>query len=242
MIYADVSRSPPARVGSSFTLVLAVVTFNVTVGNELPKLNYLTLMDWLVCFYYLLHSVSISLCRCLSLPISVSTSYVSVCLYQSVYVPYHFFLSLSVGLPLGCACACVCCMCLCRGSSLIRYVITCFLFAFLSVVEYAAVNHFCYKPDAHSKVIGRHIDYFFKYSAGPLWILVVALFFLQHQLTQIIMFVLASIWLVAGAVLIANDVYKATKDFPRCIRLRATLSRVRSRTTPTYHPHTYTLT
>lgn len=44
------NRSPPARVGSSFTLVLAVVTFNVTVGNELPKLNYLTLMDWYVAF------------------------------------------------------------------------------------------------------------------------------------------------------------------------------------------------
>ncbi len=41
-------RSPPARVGSSFTLVLAVVTFNVTIGGDLPKLNYLTLIDWYV--------------------------------------------------------------------------------------------------------------------------------------------------------------------------------------------------
>eukprot|EP00048_Salpingoeca_helianthica_P016128 m.230595 g.230595 ORF g.230595 m.230595 type:complete len:429 (-) comp18088_c0_seq1:56-1342(-) len=139
--------SPPARVGSSFTLVLAVVTFNVTVGNELPKLNYLTLMDW--------------------------------------------------------------------------YVITCFLFAFLSVVEYAAVNHFMYKPSTDAKAIGRRIDYFFKYSAGPLWILVVALFFLQHQLTQIIMYSFASVWLAAGSLLIGSDVYKAVRDRPTCVRIRS---------------------
>ena len=108
-----------------------------------------------------------------------------------------------------------------------RYVITCFLFAFLSVVEYAAVNHFMYKPNPESKVIGRHIDYFFKYSAGPLWILVVALFFLQHQLTQIIMYVFASIWLFAGSIIIMNDVYKATKNRPGCIRLRNVLFTVR---------------
>ena len=101
-----------------------------------------------------------------------------------------------------------------------RYVITCFLFAFLSVVEYAAVNHFVYKPTPEAKIIGRNIDYFFKYSAGPLWILVVALFFLQHELTQIIMYIFASIWLFSGSVFIGIDIYKATRSSPRCIRFR----------------------
>ena len=39
-------RSPPARVAAAVLLVLAALSFNLSVGAELPKLDYLTLMDW----------------------------------------------------------------------------------------------------------------------------------------------------------------------------------------------------
>ena len=41
--------SAPARVGGTVTLVLSIVTFNLTVSNDLPKINYNTLLDWFVC-------------------------------------------------------------------------------------------------------------------------------------------------------------------------------------------------
>ena len=40
--------SAPARVGGTVTLVLSIVTFNLTVSNDLPKINYNTLLDWFV--------------------------------------------------------------------------------------------------------------------------------------------------------------------------------------------------
>jgi hypothetical protein len=113
-------------------------------------------------------------------------------------------------------------------SHLNRFVITCFLFAFLSVVEYAAVNHFMYNNTSDGKIIGRHIDTFFKYTAGPLWILVVALFFLQQQVTQAIMFVFASLWFAAGSIVVSNDVYKALRGRPGCLRVITRLSAVRN--------------
>lgn len=40
--------SPPARVGFSITLVLSIVTFNLVVSQDLPKINYPTMLDWYV--------------------------------------------------------------------------------------------------------------------------------------------------------------------------------------------------
>eukprot|EP00048_Salpingoeca_helianthica_P017914 m.239681 g.239681 ORF g.239681 m.239681 type:complete len:393 (-) comp22749_c0_seq1:56-1234(-) len=41
-------KSPPARVASAVLLVLSALSFNLSVGNELPKLDYVTLIDWFV--------------------------------------------------------------------------------------------------------------------------------------------------------------------------------------------------
>lgn len=51
--------SPPARVGSTITLVLSIITFNLTVSQDLPKINYSTLLDWYVwkCFLFVLAAV-----------------------------------------------------------------------------------------------------------------------------------------------------------------------------------------
>ena len=87
-------------------------------------------------------------------------------------------------------------------------------------MEYAAVNYFMYKTSAHSKLMGRNIDNFFKYTAGPLWILVVALYFLRHQGTQIALYTLASIWACSGSSIFIKGVYAAFKDTPTCLRLR----------------------
>lgn len=45
-------HSPPARTGFSVTILLAVVTFNLLVGQDLPRISYNTLLDWYVmlCF------------------------------------------------------------------------------------------------------------------------------------------------------------------------------------------------
>lgn len=45
-------KSPPARVAAAVLLVLASLSFNLSVGSELPKLDYVTLIDWFViaCF------------------------------------------------------------------------------------------------------------------------------------------------------------------------------------------------
>ena len=37
--------SPPARVGGTVTLVLSIVTFNLVVSQDLPKISYSTLLD-----------------------------------------------------------------------------------------------------------------------------------------------------------------------------------------------------
>jgi hypothetical protein len=46
--------SPPARVGFSVSLVLSIVTFNLVVSQDLPKINLATLLDWYVwcCFMF----------------------------------------------------------------------------------------------------------------------------------------------------------------------------------------------
>ena len=52
--YAVDPGSPPARVGFSVALVLSIVTFNLVVSQDLPKINYATLLDWYVwvCFLF----------------------------------------------------------------------------------------------------------------------------------------------------------------------------------------------
>ena len=52
--------SAPARVGGTVTLVLSIVTFNLTVSNDLPKINYNTLLDWFVwyCFIFVIFAVA----------------------------------------------------------------------------------------------------------------------------------------------------------------------------------------
>jgi len=40
------ANSPPARVGFTITLVLSIITFNLVVSGDLPKINYSTLLDW----------------------------------------------------------------------------------------------------------------------------------------------------------------------------------------------------
>jgi len=52
--YAVDPSSPPARVGFSVALVLSIVTFNLVVSQDLPKINYATLLDWYVwcCFVF----------------------------------------------------------------------------------------------------------------------------------------------------------------------------------------------
>ena len=52
--YAVDPGSPPARVGFSVALVLSIVTFNLVVSQDLPKINYATLLDWYVwcCFMF----------------------------------------------------------------------------------------------------------------------------------------------------------------------------------------------
>lgn len=52
--------SPPARVGSTITLVLSIITFNLVVSSDLPKINYSTLLDWYVwkCFLFVLFAVA----------------------------------------------------------------------------------------------------------------------------------------------------------------------------------------
>jgi hypothetical protein len=57
--WIDVS-SAPARITSSLTLVLSIVTFNLTVSNDLPKVNYNTLLDWYVwnCFLFTIFAVA----------------------------------------------------------------------------------------------------------------------------------------------------------------------------------------
>lgn len=42
------AASAPARVGGTVTLVLSIVTFNLVVSQDLPKINYSTLLDWYV--------------------------------------------------------------------------------------------------------------------------------------------------------------------------------------------------
>jgi hypothetical protein len=42
------SRSGGARVASAVLLVLATISFNLNVSKELPKLDYVTLIDWCV--------------------------------------------------------------------------------------------------------------------------------------------------------------------------------------------------
>ena len=51
--------SPPARVGGTVTLVLSIVTFNLVVSQDLPKINYSTLLDWYVwkCFLFVVFAV-----------------------------------------------------------------------------------------------------------------------------------------------------------------------------------------
>jgi len=51
--------SPPARVGGTVTLVLSIVTFNLVVSQDLPKINYSTLLDWYVwkCFLFAVFAV-----------------------------------------------------------------------------------------------------------------------------------------------------------------------------------------
>lgn len=53
-------HSPPARTGFSVTLLLAVVTFNILVGQDLPKIAYNTMLDWYVmlCFAFCLVAVA----------------------------------------------------------------------------------------------------------------------------------------------------------------------------------------
>ena len=52
--------SAPARVGGTVTLVLSIVTFNLTVSSDLPKINYNTLLDWFVwyCFVFVIFAVA----------------------------------------------------------------------------------------------------------------------------------------------------------------------------------------
>lgn len=52
--------SPPARIGATVTLVLSIVTFNITVSSDLPKINYSTLIDWFVwyCFIFVIFAVA----------------------------------------------------------------------------------------------------------------------------------------------------------------------------------------
>ena len=50
----------PARVGLSVAIVLTVSTFNLLVSQELPKINYSTLLDWYVwkCFLFVIAAVA----------------------------------------------------------------------------------------------------------------------------------------------------------------------------------------
>jgi hypothetical protein len=54
------ANSPPARVGATVTLVLSIVTFNLVVSQDLPKINYSTLLDWYVwkCFIFVVFAVA----------------------------------------------------------------------------------------------------------------------------------------------------------------------------------------
>ena len=53
------ASSTPARVGGTVTLVLSIVTFNLVVSQDLPKINYSTLLDWYVwkCFLFVVFAV-----------------------------------------------------------------------------------------------------------------------------------------------------------------------------------------
>ena len=50
----------PARVGLSVAIVLTVSTFNLLVSQDLPKINYSTLLDWYVwkCFLFVIAAVA----------------------------------------------------------------------------------------------------------------------------------------------------------------------------------------
>lgn len=53
------ASSTPARVGGTVTLVLSIITFNLVVSQDLPKINYSTLLDWYVwkCFLFVAFAV-----------------------------------------------------------------------------------------------------------------------------------------------------------------------------------------
>jgi hypothetical protein len=51
--YAIDPNVPPARVGFSVALILSIVTFNLVVSQDLPKINYATLIDWYVWYCFL---------------------------------------------------------------------------------------------------------------------------------------------------------------------------------------------
>jgi hypothetical protein len=51
--YAVDPGSPPARVAFSVALILSIVTFNSVVSQDLPKINYATLIDWYVWYCFL---------------------------------------------------------------------------------------------------------------------------------------------------------------------------------------------
>lgn len=57
--YAVDPAAPPARVAFSVALILSIVTFNLVVSQDLPKINYATLLDWYVWYCFLFVVVSL---------------------------------------------------------------------------------------------------------------------------------------------------------------------------------------
>eukprot|EP00048_Salpingoeca_helianthica_P018086 m.240649 g.240649 ORF g.240649 m.240649 type:complete len:523 (-) comp23519_c0_seq1:35-1603(-) len=79
-----------------------------------------------------------------------------------------------------------------------QYVLVCFAYALVSVFEYATVNYFITQPQKELVTIGKNMDRFFMFTAPPMWLLVLFLFFIFSTGTVIAMIVVWLVWLAFG--------------------------------------------